>query len=158
MAKRKAAKKAPAAGGRKAKDGVEPMVVKLAGQLGTLLGRARSKTDGWIESAAVRKQVGQIRDGATQLMNRVNQAGAAVKKTVAKSVTAKKSKAPSKGRGREGEKSTAPAGKKRSGGAVDAPGKRHRKPPPQELFDPLLGKPMGRQIAQKTVRQRRGRG
>ena len=160
MAKRKSATKNRAAGGRKMKDGVEPMVVKLAAQLGTLLGRMRSKADVVVESAAVRKQVGQIRKGATQLMNRVNQAGAAVKKTVTKSVAAKKSKAPAppKRRGREGEKSTTPAVKKRSGGAVDAPGKRHRKPPPQELFDPLLGKPMGRQVAQKNVRQRRGRG
>jgi hypothetical protein len=152
MAKRKAAKKTKAAGGRKTKDGVEPMVVKLAEQLGSLLGRVRSKADGLVESAAVRKQVGQIRDGATQLMNRVNQAGAAVKKTVA----AKQSKAlaPPKRRGREGEKSTTPAAKKRSGGAVDAPGKRHRKSPPQELFDPLLGKPM----AQKDVRSRGRRG
>ena len=147
MAKRNTAKKSQAAGGRKAKDGVEPMVVKLAGRLGTLLGRARSKADRLVERAAVRKQAGQIRDGATQLMNRVNRAGAAVKKTVTKSVAAKKSKA----------KSTTPAAKKRSGG-VGAPGKRHRKPPPQELFDPLLGKPMGRQVAQKAVRQRRGRG
>ena len=147
MAKRKSAKKSPATS-RKTKDVVEPMVVKLAGQLGTLLGRMRSKADGLVERAAVRKQVGQIRDGATQLMTRVNQAGAAVKKTVAKSMTAKKAKA----------KSTTRATKGRSGGVVDAPGKRHRKPPPQELFDPLLGKPMGKQIAQKTVRQRRGRG
>jgi hypothetical protein len=145
MAKRKAAKKTQPAGGRKTKDGVEPIVVKLAGQLGSLLGRARSKADRLVESDAVRRQVGHIRDGATQLMNRVNRAGAAVKKTVTKSVAAEKSKAKAR------------AGKGRSGAGVDAPGKRHREAPPQELFDPLLGKPMGRQVAQKQVRQRRGR-
>jgi hypothetical protein len=47
MAKRKSAKKTQAAGGRKTKDGVEPIVVKLAGQLGSLLGRARSKATAW---------------------------------------------------------------------------------------------------------------
>ena len=147
MAKRRAAKKNQAAGGRKTKDGVEPMVVKLAEQVGSLLGRMRSKADGWVESAAVRKQVEQIRAGATQLMNRVNRAGAAVKKSVTKSVTGTKSKA-----------RTTRAVKGRSGGGADAPGKRHLKPPPPELFDPLLGKPMGKQIAQKQVRPRRGRG
>ena len=146
MAKRKSAKKNQAAGGRKAKGGEEPLVVKLAGRLGTLLGRARSKADGLVERVAVRKQVGQIRDGATQLMNRVNRAGAAVKKRVTKSVTAKKSK---------GKSTTAV--KRRSKGAVDAQGKRHRKPPVEELFDPLLGEPMGKQMGAKDVRRRGGR-
>ena len=145
MAKRKAAKKSKAVSGRKTKDAVEPAVVKLAVQLGTLLGRARSKADDLVESAAVRKQVGQIRDGATQLMNRVNRAGAAVKKTVTKSVTVKKSKA----------KSTTRATKTRSKRGLDAQGKRQRKPPVEELFDPLLGEPMGKQMGPKDVRSRR---
>jgi hypothetical protein len=109
MAKRKSAKKTQAAGVQRTKDGVEPMVVKLAERLGSLLGRVQSR--------------------------------------VKKPVTAKPSKA----------KST-PAAKKRSGGGVGASGRRHGQEPPQELFDPLLGKPMGKQIAQKKVRPRRGRG
>jgi hypothetical protein len=62
---------------------------------------------------------------------------------------------------RGGEK---PAAKKdprgRSGGTVDAPGKRHRKPPPQELFDSRLGEPMGKQMGQKSFKKgmRSGRG
>jgi hypothetical protein len=42
-------------------------------------------------------------------------------------------------------------------GAVDAQGKRQRKPPAEELFDPLLGEPMGRQMGQKNLKPR-GRG
>jgi hypothetical protein len=131
-------------------NGVEPMVIALAEQLGTFVGRVRSKTDGWLENETLRQQVTQIRDGATQLLNHVNRAGAAVKKTVTKSMAVKKSKG----------KPTTRAVKGRSGGVVDAPGKRHRKPPLQELFDPRLGEPMGKQMGQKSVknRMRSGRG
>jgi hypothetical protein len=130
-------------------ESVEPMVIALAEQLGTLLGRVQAKADGWLESDALRQQVSQIRDGATQLLDRVNRASVAARKSVAKP-TVKKSKA----------KSRASATKGRSGGAVDAQGKRHRKPPPQELFDPRLGEPMGKQMGQKSVknRMRSGRG
>jgi len=38
---------------------------------------------------------------------------------------------------------------KRSGGTVDAPGKRHRKPPPQEKLDRRMGEPAGKQMGQK---------
>jgi hypothetical protein len=44
-----------------------------------------------------------------------------------------------------------------SRGPVDAPGKRHRKPLPQELIDKRLGEPRGKQMGQKNVRSgRRG--
>jgi hypothetical protein len=45
-------------------------------------------------------------------------------------------------------------------GAVDAPGKRHRKPPPQESLDRRMGAPMGKQMGQKSAknRMRSGRG
>jgi hypothetical protein len=47
-----------------------------------------------------------------------------------------------------------------SRGAVDAPGKQHRKPPPQEAINKRLGEPVGRQMGQKSVKNamRRGRG
>ena len=51
----------------------------------------------------------------------------------------------------------AKAAKSRNGGGVDVPVKRLRKPPPQELFDPRLGEPMGKQMGQKSLK-RRGRG
>ena len=47
-----------------------------------------------------------------------------------------------------------------SRGPVDAPGKRHRKPLPQELIDKRLGEPRGKQMGQKSLktdfRSRRG--
>lgn len=36
-----------------------------------------------------------------------------------------------------------------SRGAVDAPGKRHRKPPPQERLDKRMGEPVGKKMGQK---------
>jgi hypothetical protein len=47
-----------------------------------------------------------------------------------------------------------------SRGLVDAPGKRHRKPPPQEPIDERMGEPTGKQMGQKSVKAgwRGGRG
>lgn len=154
MTKRKAVN-APASPTTTA-ESVEPMVIALAEQLGTFLGRVQKKADGWLESEALRQQVSQIRDGATQLLDRVNRAGTAARKSAAKLVPAAKSAA------MQARKSAAAPKKKmpRSGGTVDAPGKRHRKPPPEELYDPRLGEPMGKQMGQKSVknRMRSGRG
>jgi hypothetical protein len=143
MAKRKAAKSKPGAvDGNKTNQKVEPMVIALAEQLGAFLGRVQKKADGWLENDALRKQVSEIRDGAANLLKQVGETGTSLKP--AAKTPARKSKAKT-------------ASKGRSGGAVDAPGKRHRKPPPQELFDPRLGEPMGQQMGQKILK-RRGRG
>jgi hypothetical protein len=47
-----------------------------------------------------------------------------------------------------------------SRGPVDAPGKRHRKPVPEEPIDKRLGEPRGKQTGQKSVKAgwRTGRG
>jgi hypothetical protein len=126
---------------------------RAGGAAGIVLGRVQAKADGWLENEALRQQVTQIRDGATQLLNRVNSAAATARKL-----------APPKRHGREGESVAKPAPVKkakatkgRNGGVVDAPARRLRKPPPQELFDPRLGEPMGKQMGQKNLK-RRGRG
>jgi hypothetical protein len=44
-----------------------------------------------------------------------------------------------------------------SRGAVDAPGKRHRKPLPPERIDKRMGEPVGKQMGQKSAKTgRRG--
>lgn len=57
-------------------------------------------------------------------------------------------------------KQAAPSPARPSRGPVDAPGKRHRKPPPQESIDERLGEPRGKQMGQKNMktgwRARRG--
>jgi hypothetical protein len=47
-----------------------------------------------------------------------------------------------------------------SRGPVDAPGKRHRKPLPQEPIDKRMGEPTGKKMGQKSVKNSRrgGRG
>jgi hypothetical protein len=145
-----------------ANDSVEPMVIALAEQLGTFLGRVQAKADGWLENEALREQVTQIRDGAASLLKRVNDASAA----------ARNSAAPNRqGRERESVTNAKPAAKKvtanppappvlRSGGTVDAAGKRHRKPPPQQAINKRMGEPGGKKAGQKQFRggSRRGRG
>lgn len=133
MAKRKAAKN-QAAVGKSTTNNLEPMVIALAEQLGSFLGRVQKKADGWLENDALASQVSQIRDRAADLLKQVSQARASARKSVAK-----------------------PAAKRSKAKAADAPARRLRKPPPQELFDPRLGEPMGKQMGQKSLK-RRGRG
>jgi hypothetical protein len=155
MAKRKAAKNKPSVA-KTTPESMEPMVIALAEQVGSFLGRVQNKADGWLESEALRRQVSQIRDGATQLLNRVNRAGTAARKSAVKLIPAAKSAA------RKMNKSVArPASsgkldppKRRSEGTVATQGKRQRKPPAEELFDPLLGEPMGKQMGQKNLKPR----
>jgi hypothetical protein len=44
------------------------------------------------------------------------------------------------------------AATRRRRGPVDAPGKRHRKPPPQEPIDKRMAEPRGKQMGQKSVK------
>lgn len=57
-----------------------------------------------------------------------------------------------KNRPRATAKPLAPAARRSSRGPVDAPGKRHRKPPPQEPIDALMGEPRGKQMGQKHMK------
>lgn len=161
MAKAKPAKN-ESDDGQVTSEGVEPMVIALAEQLGTFLGRVQARADGWLENDALRQQVSQIRDGATQLLDRVNRAGVTARNSAAKLIAAKPKALAAPKRGREGEKSATKSAKAtgRSGGAVDAPGKRHRKPPPQESIDKRMGEVRGKQAGQKQfkVGKSRGRG
>jgi hypothetical protein len=150
MTKRKAAKK-PAAAPKTKSERAEPTVIVLAEKLGTFLGRATKKADAVLANPTVRQRAGQIRDGATALVKQVNRAGAVVAKTVAKAKPAAK---------KTSKAQPAKTTKGRSGGVVDAPGKRHRKPPPQEPINKRLGEVTGKKAGQKQfkVGKSRGRG
>jgi hypothetical protein len=112
---------------------VERKMVALAERMGGLLGTARARADGWLESERLRKELTRIRDGATALLEQVSGASAEAPEPVT----------PRPGRG-----------------AVDAPGKRHRKPPPQETVTKRMAEPAAKQLGRKPVVQRRhgGRG
>lgn len=144
---------------------VEQKVMELAEQLGWFLGKVQAKADGWLQSEAVQKQLGQIRDGAADLLEHVKGAGAGVRQAAAKSASAAKMSAkpvavePAKTP--RPSLASAPAALRRSKrGAVDAPGKRHRKPAPQERTDKRMGEPAGKKMGQKSfqVGKSRGRG
>jgi hypothetical protein len=140
MAVRKAARKDQSQAGKATSDVVDQKMVALAEQLGWFLGTVRAKADGWLDREKLRKELGRIRDGAAELLDHVNRASASARKA--------------------GAKPAATSTMRASRGAVDAPGKRHRKPPPQEAIDKRMGEPMGKQMGQKSVknRMRSGRG
>jgi hypothetical protein len=61
-------------------------------------------------------------------------------------------KAAQKDQSQPAAKQTAPSATRLSRGPVDAPGKRHRKPLPQEPIDKRMGEPRGKQMGQKSVK------
>lgn len=139
MAAHKAVRKDRSEGGRATSDGVEQKVVALAEQLGWFLGTVQAKAEGWLDRDVLRRELGRIRDGAADLLDHVNRASAEA---------------------RQAAKPAAAAPMRASRGATDAPGKRHRKPPPQERLDRRMGEPVGKKMGQKSVKNRRrsGRG
>lgn len=142
MAERKSARTDQSAAGETRSDVVEQKVVELAEQLGWFLGTVRAKADGWLDRENLRKELGRIRDGAAELLDHVNHGSESARKAAAKRPAAAAPKA------------------RASRGAVDAPGKRHRKPPPQEAINKRMGEPVGKQMGQKSfkVGKSRGRG
>ena len=90
-------------------DAVEQKFVALAEQMGRLIGTVQAKAEGWLDPKYMRDQITRIQDGATDLLSYLGNAAG---------------------------RSTGPAlpaarpPRSRSGGKVDAPGKKHRPPPP----------------------------
>lgn len=99
-------------------DSVQEKVVAFAEQLGRIVGTVQAKTEGWFDRQALRDELTSVRDTAASLLEQLGGEGqaAAKKKRMAKKSTA--------------TKAVAQKSKGRSGGFVDAPGKRHRKPMP----------------------------
>ena len=121
-------------------DAVERKVVALAEQIGGFLGTVRGKAEGWLDRDVLLKEVARIRDGAADLLDQMNRALPKARDAASKSAAAATARV--------------------SRGPVDAPGKRHRKPPPQEPLDKRMGEPQGKQMGQKSMknRMRSGRG
>ncbi len=125
---------------------VEPKMVVLAGQLGTLLGTARGKADAWLDREALSKELSRIRDGAADLLAKVNRAARAAKQPAAKPKV-------------RSAKAVAALAPRPSRGPVDAPGKRHRRPPPQERLEKRMGEVVGKKMGKKSVKHAmKGRG
>ena len=88
-------------------DTLEQQVIAYAEQLGRIVGTVQAKAEGWLDTEKLNEQISRVRDGATALLERLG----AMKEGKAGTTASAK-----------------PAG--RSGGVVDAPGKKHRKPTP----------------------------
>jgi hypothetical protein len=94
---------------------MEAKLVAFAEHVGRFAGTVHAKTEHALDPATVRDEIQQVRDRAADLLEQLAAAvpGEASRSPVRKSVT----------------QSGAGNTKGRSGGVVDAPGKKHRKPP-----------------------------
>jgi hypothetical protein len=134
-----------AAGKTQQKSDAEAKVVALAEQLGWFLGTARAKADGWIGNEKVRKELAGIRDGAAKLLQHIDAAARM---------------GPAQPKGKKGPIVAGPKARKVAKaakpdrGPVDAPGKRHRKPTPNERLDKRMGEPVGKQMGQNADKRR----
>ncbi|MDP2322014.1 MAG: hypothetical protein Q8O42_22080 [Acidobacteriota bacterium] len=141
-------------GNTKSKTATEAKVVELAEQLGWFLGTAKAKADGWLESDKVKKELARIRDGASELLQHIEAAAR----------SASMDKAGGKKADKQGPVVAGPDARnvakdaKPDRGPVDAPGKRHRKPPPQEKVDKRMGEPVGKQMGHKQFQAGKSRG
>lgn len=116
MAKRstKTAKTQTTSSGPATAETMEQRLMAFAAQLGRVAGTFQAKAEGWMESKAVKDQIASVRDGAADLLEQL--AGGA--KTAAQQM--------------RGGAAPAAKDRRRSGGVVDAPGKKHRPPVPSD--------------------------
>lgn len=124
-------------------DAVEPRVVAFAAQLGRIAGTIHGKAGSWMDREMLRNQIASVRDGAAHLLEEL--AGGATKASRKRPVAA------AAGGGNKG----------RSGGVVDAPGKKHRKPAPRDPDANMAASQTAKMRAAKTMvktTRRRGRG
>jgi hypothetical protein len=124
-------------------DPMESRVVAYAIEIGRVAGTVLGKAEGWMDRKALARRLASVRDGAADLIAQL--AASPSWSPAHDGVAARTSKAKAA----------------RSGGAVDAPGKKHRKPTPA---GPAAGiarnqaaKMREARPMEKTVR-RRGRG
>jgi hypothetical protein len=131
------------ASGATTADAMEQRVLAFAEQLGRMAGTIQAKAEGWMDRDTLNRGIASVRDGAAELLEQLTRGAThAPEKKPATAAT----------RGRN---------KGRSGGVVDAPGKKHRKP---KLTDPgasLVGSQAAKIRTARTMvktNRRRGRG
>lgn len=122
-------------------DAMEQRVLAFAEQLGRIAGTFQAKADGWMNREALTRQIASVRDGAAELLEQL----AGVVKAPDRNPTA----------GARGK------AKGRSGGVVDAPGKKHRKPTPTDRGAQVASSQAAKMRTAMTMvktNRRRGRG
>ena len=122
-------------------DVLEERLLAFAEHLGRIAGTVHAKTAGWMDGDALKKELARVRDGAADLLQRLTPRTPAVAEK-RPTAAAKRSRA-------------------RSGGIVDAPGKKHRPPMPSDpganRADSQAAKVRAAKTMVKTSRHR-GRG
>jgi hypothetical protein len=128
------------ASGATTADPIEQRLVAFAEQLGRMVGTIQAKAEGWMERETLNRQIASVRDGAAHLLEQLADATKATKTPAAAAA-----------RGSDG----------RSGGVVDAPGKRHRKPTRNDMSANVAHSQAGKLRTAKTMKKTnrlRGRG
>ena len=131
---------APTSGTPRA-DGLEERVLAFAEQLGRIAATVQAKTAGWMDGDALKKDLARVRDGAAALLQQLTADAPPVAEN-------RPSGEPAPGRSRG-----------RSGGIVDAPGKKHRPPmPPDPGADRADSQAAKMRTAKTTAKTSRLRG
>lgn len=123
-------------------DAMEQRVLAFAEQLGRMAGTIQAKAEGWMDRETLNRRIASVRDGAAELLEQL--AGDATN-------AAEKEPAAATRGGNKG----------RSGGVVDAPGKKHRKPEPTDPDAKIANSQAAKMRTAKTMvktNRRRGRG
>jgi hypothetical protein len=124
-------------------DALEARVLAFAEQLGRIAGTVQAKTAGWMDGDALKKELARVRDGAADLLQQLT------------------ADAPAVAENRPTGGAAIRRSRGRSGGIVDAPGKKHRPPMPTDpganRADSQAAKMRDAKTMVKTFR-RRGRG
>ena len=102
------------ASGATTANALEQRVLAFAEHLGRIAGTFQARAEGWMDHEALTKEIASVRDGAAELLEHLAGGPAKASRRVPVAAAA---------RGNT---------KGRSGGAVDAPGKKHRKPMPAD--------------------------
>jgi hypothetical protein len=136
----------PAADSPVTTDAMEQRVIAFAEQLGRISGTVTAKAEGWMDREALNKQIASVRDGAAELLEQLSAGVTRVTRGATKTTASPASSAKRQGR---------------SGGVVDAPGKKHRKPAPKDTraiaADSKRANMRSANASMKTMK-RRGRG
>ena len=125
-------------------EAMEQRVMAFAEQLGRVVGTIQAKADGWRDGDTLQKQIATIRDDAAHLLDQLT--GGAKKATNRATAAAAAARR---------------AGTGRSGGAVDAPGKKHREAPRTDPGANIVDSQAAKMRTAKTMvktNRRRGRG
>ena len=124
-------------------DGLEERVLAFAEQLGRIAGTVQAKTAGWMDGDTLKKELARVRDGAADLLRQLT------------------ADAPAAAENRPTAEAVIRSSRGRSGGIVDAPGKKHRPPMPTDpganRADSQAAKMRAAKTMVKTSRHR-GRG